>query len=170
MELELRHLRALCAIADAGSVGRAAAILGYSQQAMSTQLQRIEHHFGRPLFERAVSGVELTPYDAEVLARARDVLARADAIGHRPTGDAPGTRRTLRLAATNSPVLPGMADGLGVSIVQATHRPIPGVLVKPLMGMPLWCRYLLAFGDPRRPEPLLQEHALRRSRDLSQWL
>ena len=29
MDLELRHLRALCAIADAGSAGRAAAILGY---------------------------------------------------------------------------------------------------------------------------------------------
>jgi DNA-binding transcriptional LysR family regulator len=272
MELELRHLRVLCAIADAGSVGRAAAQLGYSQPAVSTQLRRIERHLGEPLFERGTGGVRPTRYGAEVVAQARDVLARADAIGHRP---APPPRRTLRVAATNSPMLsgtvsrlrarlpelsvavssvyassrivelleegavdaaiaadyPGMelrhsgavrhrgivteptfvalpsrhrlrqcaqvqladlaedawfvtpddgagwpgvfydacaaagfapvtvheflgdqtqlqtmiADGLGVSLVQPTLRPIPHVVVKPLAGSPLWCRYVLAW-------------------------
>ncbi|MFI1496615.1 LysR family transcriptional regulator [Streptomyces platensis] len=276
MELELRHLRVLCAIADAGSVGRAASELGYSQPAMSTQLQRIEQHFGHPLFVRNTSGVELTRYGTEVLAQARDVLARAAAIGRRPAPDGTtAVRRSLRLAATNSPVLAGMlirlrnqlpelaltvssvypsseivellehgevdaaiaadypgrelrhsatvthrgivtepsfvalpaghrlrhcpevtladladdawfltpddgagwpgvfyaacraagftpaavheflgdqqqlqnmiAEGIGVSIVQATLRPIPDVLVKPLVGTPLWCRYVLAW-------------------------
>ncbi|MGW0998432.1 LysR family transcriptional regulator [Streptomyces sp. NPDC002520] len=273
MELELRHLRVLCAIADAGSVGRAATQLGYSQPAVSTQLRRIERHLGEPLFERGASGVRPTPYGAEVVAQARDVLARADVIGHRPASARP--RRTLRVAATNSPVLsgtmsrartrlpdlsftmtsvyassrivelleeggadvaiaadyPGMelrhspavrhrgivteptfvalparhrlrqcaqiqladlaedewfltpddgagwpgvfydacaaagftpvavheflgdqtqlqsmiADGLGVSVVQPTLRPIPHVAIKPLAGSPLWCRYVLAW-------------------------
>lgn len=280
MELELRHLRVLCAIADAGSVGRAASDLGYSQPAMSTQLQRIEQHFGRPLFERNTAGVELTPYGSEVLAQARDVLTRAAAIGRRPAEGSTRTRRSLRLAATNSPVLAGMlirlrsrlpdlaltvssvyssseivelleqgavdaaiaadypgrelrhsaavahrgvvtepsfvalpaghrlrhcrevaladladdawfltpddgagwpgvfyeacraagftpaavheflgdqgqlqnmiAEGIGVAIVQATLRPTPDVLVKPLVGTPLWCRYVLAW---RRKSP-----------------
>lgn len=275
MELELRHLRVLCAIADAGSVGRAAAVLGCSQPALSTQLRRIEAFFGSPLFERRMTGVVLTECGAEVLGQARDVLARADAIGHRPRGGAVGTRRTLRVAATNSPILSGMVarmrsrvpdlaltvcsvyssaeivrllekgevdaalaadypgrelrhsdavvhrgivtepcfvalpahhrlryrpevdladladdawfltpndgagwpgvfhaacaaagftpgtvheflgdrhqlqsmigQGLGVSIVQATTRPIPEILVKPLTGTPLWCRYVLAW-------------------------
>ncbi|MGW0284526.1 LysR family transcriptional regulator [Streptomyces sp. NPDC003236] len=273
MELELRHLRVLCAIADAGSVGRAAAQLGYSQPAVSTQLRRIERHLGEPLFERGASGVRPTPYGAEVVAQARDVLARADAIGHRPPAGRPA--RTLRVAATNSPMLSGtvsrvrtrlpdlsvavtsvyassrivelleegavdaaiaadypgrelahspavrhrgivteptfvalparhrlrqsaqvqladlaedpwfvtpddgagwpgvfydacaaagftpvtvheflgdqtqlqsmIADGLGVSLVQPTLRPIPHVAVKPLAGSPLWCRYVLAW-------------------------
>ncbi|MGW4512466.1 LysR family transcriptional regulator [Streptomyces sp. NPDC004393] len=108
MELELRHLRVLCAIADAGSVGRAASDLGYSQPALSTQLQRIERFFGRPLFERGVSGATLTPYGLEVVAEARDVLARAEAIGHRRAANATSARPVVRLAATNSPVLPGM--------------------------------------------------------------
>ncbi|MFF8308671.1 LysR family transcriptional regulator [Streptomyces lydicus] len=275
MELELRHLRVLCAIADAGSVGRAASDLGYSQPAMSTQLQRIEQYFGHPLFERNSSGVELTRYGTEVLAQARDVLARAAAIGRRTAADGARTPRPLRLAATNTPVLAGMlirlrsrlpelaltvssvypsseivelleqgeldaavaadypglelrhsaavahrgivtepsfvalpaghrlrhcrevaladladdawfltpddgagwpgvfyaacraagfapaavheflgdqqqlqnmiAEGIGVSIVQATLRPAPGVLVRPLIGTPLWCRYVLAW-------------------------
>lgn len=104
MELELRHLRVLCAIADAGSVGRAAGVLGYSQQALSTQLRRVERLLGGPLFERNSVGVEPTRFGVEVLAAARDVLARADAIGKHV--DAAATKG-LRLAATNSPILAG---------------------------------------------------------------
>ncbi|GAA1937394.1 LysR family transcriptional regulator [Kitasatospora viridis] len=107
MELELRHLRVLCTIADTGSVGRAAAILGASQPATSTQLRRIEHHLGAPLFERTASGVAPTCYGVEVLAAARDVLARADVLGRRTAEEAQG-HRELRLAATNSPILPGL--------------------------------------------------------------
>ncbi|MFI2433587.1 LysR family transcriptional regulator [Streptomyces sp. NPDC018693] len=274
MELELRHLRVVCAVADAGSVGRAAADLGYTQPAVSTQLRRIERHFGEPLFVRGATGVRPTPYGREVVAQARDVLARAAAIGRRPA-DAARARRPLRVAATNSPVLSGMvsrlrarlpdlpvavssvyassrivelleegtvdaavaadypgmelrhsdavthrgiateptfvalpsrhrlarraqvplaeladdawfvtpddgagwpgvfytaceaagfapvavheflgdqtqlqrmiADGLGVSLVQATLRPIPDVVIRPLAGTPLWCRYVLTW-------------------------
>ncbi|MFJ7071762.1 LysR family transcriptional regulator [Streptomyces sp. NPDC098781] len=131
MELELRHLRVLCAIADAGSVGRAAAELGYSQPAMSTQLRRIERYFGESLFERGPTGVRLTPYGFEVVAQARDVLTRAEAIGRRPASGAASVRRTLRVAATNSPMLAGMVSGvrsrlpdlsLAVSSVYASSR------------------------------------------------
>ncbi|TQF01583.1 LysR family transcriptional regulator [Kitasatospora acidiphila] len=112
MELELRHLRVLCAIADTGSVGRAAAQLGSSQPATSTQLRRIERHLGAPLFERTTSGVAPTGFGAEVLAAAREVLARADCLGRRSVDETAAGRRELRLAATNSPVLPGMLSRL----------------------------------------------------------
>ncbi|MGW3072586.1 MULTISPECIES: LysR family transcriptional regulator [unclassified Kitasatospora] len=108
MELELRHLRVLCAIADTGSVGRAAALLGASQPATSTQLRRIERHLGASLFERTAAGVAPTGFGVEVLAAARELLARADSLGRRPeaqTGPAP---RELRLAAANEPILPGL--------------------------------------------------------------
>ncbi|MBP0448601.1 LysR family transcriptional regulator [Kitasatospora sp. RG8] len=108
MELELRHLRVLCAIADAGSVGRAAALLGASQPATSTQLRRIERHLGAPLFERTAVGVAPTCFGVEVLAAARDLLVRADGLGRRPDSPDGPVRRELRLAATNSPMLPGL--------------------------------------------------------------
>lgn len=88
MELELRHLRVLCAIADTGSVGRAAVLLGASQPATSTQLRRIERHLGAPLFERTAVGVAPTCFGVEVVAAARDLLTRADCLGRRPA--APG--------------------------------------------------------------------------------
>ncbi|MDH6136690.1 DNA-binding transcriptional LysR family regulator [Kitasatospora sp. MAA4] len=274
-QLELRHLRIVCAIADAGGLRRAAVLLGYSQPAVSTQLQRIESYFGGELFIRSRAGVVPTPFGVKVVAQARDVLAQVDGIGRSPVGDTTGAGRTLRLAATNTPILsglvvrirkalpamaltvssvyssaeivellesgeldaaigtdyPGMelrhsgavalrgivtepsfvalpadhrladrievslselaedawfvtpddgagwpgvfyvacqvagfhpatvhqflgdrgqlqdmiAAGLGVAVVQATFRPSVGVLVKPLTGRPVWCRYLLAW-------------------------
>ncbi|MFJ4592295.1 LysR substrate-binding domain-containing protein [Kitasatospora sp. NPDC088861] len=108
MELELRHLRVLCAIADTGSVGRAAVLLGASQPATSTQLRRIERHLGAPLFERTAVGVAPTCFGVEVVAAARDLLTRADCLGRRPAAPGEPARQELRLAATISPILPGL--------------------------------------------------------------
>lgn len=107
MDLELRHLRILCAIADAGSVARAGAVLGYSQQALSAQLSRIEQFFGRAIFERSPAGVKPTGYGLVILARARDVMTRVDTMKRMPE-ESPSPRWVVRLAATNSPVLAGM--------------------------------------------------------------
>lgn len=52
MNLELRHLRVVCAIAETGSVTKAASTLGLAQPALTAQLQRIERTLGGPLFER----------------------------------------------------------------------------------------------------------------------
>jgi DNA-binding transcriptional LysR family regulator len=106
--MEIRHLRALCAIADTGSLRRAAVSQGYSQPAMTTQLQRIEQHFGEPLFDRSSAGVEPTPFGAEVVAQARDIVARVDALGPRGARPALGAGRVLTLAVTNTPMLSGL--------------------------------------------------------------
>ncbi|SEL53988.1 LysR family transcriptional regulator [Streptacidiphilus jiangxiensis] len=110
MNLELHHLRTLRAIAEAGSVSRAAVVLGYSQPAISRQLRRIEEYFGETLFQRGPSGVEPTAYGAELLAEAGEVLAHADALARRAASRHRGTRPGLRLAATNTPILPGMVS------------------------------------------------------------
>jgi DNA-binding transcriptional LysR family regulator len=74
MELELRHLRAVCAIADAGSLSRASAALGMSQPALTAQLRRIERDLGGPLFLRDHTGARPTPLGSFVVNRARTVL------------------------------------------------------------------------------------------------
>lgn len=56
MELELRHLRILCTIADTLSLGRTATVLGCSQPAVSSQLMRIERLLGADLFVRGNAG------------------------------------------------------------------------------------------------------------------
>jgi DNA-binding transcriptional LysR family regulator len=108
MDLEFRHLRMLLAIAEAGSLGRAAAATGFSQPSVSGQLKRMESYFGGALFDRSAAGVRPTPLGVQVVAQAREVLARVDALG-RDAVDAPaGPTFPLRLATTNTPILPGM--------------------------------------------------------------
>jgi DNA-binding transcriptional LysR family regulator len=74
MNLELRHLRVVCAIAETGSVTKAASLLGLAQPALTTQLQRIERTLGGALFQRDRRGATPTPLGELVLARARVVL------------------------------------------------------------------------------------------------
>ncbi|MGI5448401.1 LysR family transcriptional regulator [Streptomyces sp. CA-243310] len=81
MQLELRHLQAVCEIAEAGSLGGAARRLGISQPALSAQLRRIERVTGGELFVRGRHGVEPTPLGEFVLAKARRVLHEMDALG-----------------------------------------------------------------------------------------
>jgi DNA-binding transcriptional LysR family regulator len=78
MDLEIRHLRVVTAIATAGSISRAAAALGYTQPALTAQLQRIERALGGPLFERGGSGVRPTTLGTIVLNHSTGLLALYD--------------------------------------------------------------------------------------------
>ncbi|MFC5720046.1 LysR family transcriptional regulator [Streptomyces gamaensis] len=80
MELEVRHLRALCAIADAGSVRKAALQLGMTQPSLTTQLRRIEAAIGGLLFTRGQTGSRPTPLGHAVLSRARPIVAEMAAL------------------------------------------------------------------------------------------
>lgn len=80
MDPEIRHLRAICVIADAGSVTRAATRLGISQPALTALLQRVERSIGGRLFERSRNGVRPTALGEHALARARLVLAEIDSF------------------------------------------------------------------------------------------
>ncbi|MFF4648207.1 LysR substrate-binding domain-containing protein [Streptomyces sp. NPDC001389] len=50
-----------------------------------------------------------TPFGVKVIAQAREALAQVDAIGRCPPGETVGAGRVLRLAATNPPILSGLA-------------------------------------------------------------
>ncbi|MEU9006225.1 LysR family transcriptional regulator, partial [Streptomyces sp. NPDC048551] len=106
MQLELRHLQALCRIAEAGSLGGAARRLGVSQPALSAQLRRIEAVTGGALFVRGRAGVQPTALGQFVLAKARRVLSEMDALGAEARALAPGA--PLRLGC----ILLVLLDGL----------------------------------------------------------
>lgn len=106
MQLELRHLQAVCRIAEAGSLGAAARRLGVSQPALSAQLRRIEAVTGGELFVRGRNGVEPTALGQFVLTKARRVLSEMDALGAEARALAPGA--PLRLGC----ILLVLLDGL----------------------------------------------------------
>jgi DNA-binding transcriptional LysR family regulator len=80
MDLELRHLRCLVAIADAGTFTDAAIDLGISQAAVSRNVLALEKVLGVRLLHRTSRQVSPTTAGAQVLAHARQVLAAADAL------------------------------------------------------------------------------------------
>ncbi|HEX7306438.1 LysR family transcriptional regulator [Lentzea sp.] len=114
MELTLRHLALVVAVADAGGIRRAALAIGVAQPGVTAQLKRIEHDLGAALFERRAEGVVPTPLGTRFIAEARDLLARFDDLvaGTRALGHGVDPRTTLRIGATDSRDLPRITRAL----------------------------------------------------------
>src|ERR671921_2028004 len=75
MDLEIRHLKLVRAVAAAGTLTGAGAVLHLTQSALSHQLRDIEARLGTPLFLRVGKRMVLTPAGERVLRSADDVLA-----------------------------------------------------------------------------------------------
>lgn len=76
--LELRHLKTLQALRQAGNLSRAAQLLNLTQSALSHQLKALEEHYGAPLFERKSSPVSFGPVGQRFLRLADLVLPQLD--------------------------------------------------------------------------------------------
>ncbi|MEU2559635.1 LysR family transcriptional regulator [Streptomyces longispororuber] len=119
MELEVRHLRALCAIADTGSLHKAARQLGMSQPSLTTQLRRIEHAVGGPLFVRERTGCRPTPLGRTVLSRARPLVVEMRALvteARAAAARAGDGEPRLRIGSTASRAIPGWLRRLRASL------------------------------------------------------
>jgi len=73
MAIELRHIRAFLAVAEAGSANRASASLFRAQSGISRAIQRLEACLDARLFERRARGMLLTEYGQALLVRARRI-------------------------------------------------------------------------------------------------
>ena len=74
--MDLTRLQYFVAVAEAGSLSRAAAALSMSQPALSRQVLLLEEELGQRMFDRTGRGVVLTPSGEALLAHARAVFAR----------------------------------------------------------------------------------------------
>lgn len=74
-------LRSFLAVAEAGNVTRAAAVIGRTQSAVSLQIQKLEGLFAVQLFERGARGVVLTAEGERLLPAARRALSELDRVG-----------------------------------------------------------------------------------------
>ncbi|GAB3931592.1 LysR substrate-binding domain-containing protein [Kribbella albertanoniae] len=80
MDLSLRLLQALAAVAEDGSMTRAARRLNLTQQAVSGQIRQLERIVGTPLVVRLSSGIELTAAGQVVLKQGEALLSSAEAM------------------------------------------------------------------------------------------
>lgn len=77
---DLAALDLLLAVAELGSVGRAAAAHGISQPSASARLSRLERQLGITVLVRSTSGTTLTPSGEAVVAWAAGVVESARAL------------------------------------------------------------------------------------------
>jgi DNA-binding transcriptional LysR family regulator len=83
--LDLAALRALIAIADFGSVTRAAQLLNLTQSAVSMQIRRLEEALGQPVLDRTGRGVTPNAAGEQLLAQARRIVGLNDEVVARLT-------------------------------------------------------------------------------------
>lgn len=107
MELKLRDLRYLVAVADQRHFGRAAARCFVSQPTLSAQLKKLEQALGVQLIERAPNAISLTAVGEEIVARARRILEASDEVVQlaRSHQDPLGGRLRVALLPTIGPYL-----------------------------------------------------------------
>jgi DNA-binding transcriptional LysR family regulator len=102
--VELRHFAALQAVASAGSFGRAAERLGYTQSAISQQIATLERIVGEKLVERpgGPRPVSLTEAGQLLLRHADSIVARLQAAQADLQALRAGEAGTLRVGTFQS--------------------------------------------------------------------
>lgn len=115
---------ALRAVADAGTISKAADVLGYTQSAVSQQIAALERVVGAPVFDRPGGPRPLTLTEAGdvLLSHARNVLAQlglAEADVRAVVGGERGTLRVGTVQSVGTRVLP--------DVLRRFHLERPGV-------------------------------------------
>jgi DNA-binding transcriptional LysR family regulator len=116
--VELRHLRYLVAVADAGTFTHAAERMFITQPTLSQQIRRLEVMVGTPLLQRRREGVRLTKAGTVLLEESRAVLSLFE-HGVRRTRQAAGLGRP-RLRFVVPPYLPETLAVEAASRLRAT--------------------------------------------------
>jgi len=127
--MELRQLRTVLAIAETGSLTKAAELLHVVQPALSRQLKQLEDELGTPLFERNRLGMVLTVPGRRFVDQVRLSLkglneARADI----------GAAKSDLLGTVSIGMLPSLAAALAGPLVIALQQQYPNLRVRIATG------------------------------------
>ncbi len=108
--LDMTALRSFVAVADAGGVTRASAMLHLTQSAVSMQLKRLEENLGHQLLDRSGRTIALTTAGEQLLSYGRRMLAMNDEIYSQMTDSA--YEGTLVLGVPSDIVYPAIPSVL----------------------------------------------------------
>lgn len=123
------QLLTFAAVAELGSISRAAESLHLSQPAVSGQLRLLQDTFGQALYRREGRGIRLTPIGEQLATHARSYAAayrQAQALRHGLAGMSAGT---LALGASTTP-----ASYLLPYLMAEFHRKYPLIGVSLVTG------------------------------------
>lgn len=98
VDIKLKDLRYLVAIADTGHFGKAAERCFVSQPTLSAQLKKLEEYLGVTLIERQTKGAILTPAGEDIVLRARRIIEASDEVMEIASGHRDPLAGKLRIA------------------------------------------------------------------------
>jgi DNA-binding transcriptional LysR family regulator len=125
MDMDVRHMKMFVAVAEEGSIRRAAQKCFTAQPQVSQVIRRLEREIGVDLLERSHRGVELTPAGVVLLDQARHLISKFDHAVQK-----------VRDTAVARPLVVGLMAGqiaaaeLTVPIIRAFKDAYPGVPIK----------------------------------------
>jgi LysR family transcriptional regulator, nitrogen assimilation regulatory protein len=97
--MDLRRLRTFVAVAELGTVSKAAVRLRIGQPALSRQIADLQQELGLKLFDRVGRGLALTAEGEQLLSDCRRVMTDLDAIRERAEVLRHGDRGVMKVAA-----------------------------------------------------------------------
>jgi DNA-binding transcriptional LysR family regulator len=123
--VELREVRTFVAIADLGTVSKAAEQLHITQPALSRQIANLEEELGIKLFDRAGRRLVLTSEGAQLLNECRGLLNHSRAIREQANALKRGDAGMLRVSAS-----PHLIEGLFPEYLREYAKRYPNVEVR----------------------------------------
>jgi len=154
--LELRHLETLLALAECGSLSKAAARLFLTQSALSHQLKVLETHYGAALVEKNVRPLRFTAIGHRLVALARAVLPQVAEAARDVARLSQGHAGPLRIAVQCHNcfdwLMPAM-DSYRSLWPEVELDIISGFVVNPLPLLARGEAELAIIHDAQEPEP-----------------
>jgi LysR family nitrogen assimilation transcriptional regulator len=123
--MDLRRLRTFVAVAELGTVSKAALRLRITQPALSRQIRDLQQELGLKLFDRVGRGLVLTAEGEQFLGDCRRVLGHVDSLAERAELLRRGDRGVLRVAAS-----PQMIESVLSTFLPRYVERFPNVHVK----------------------------------------
>lgn len=123
--IRLRHLHTFVAVAQQGTLGRAAETLNLSQPALSKTLNELEQLTGKRLFERGRMGAQLTHVGEQFLSHAVRVLDAVNIAGQSLSDQEEKNCELIRIGA-----LPTAALGILPAVIGQLHKQQPDITIQ----------------------------------------
>ncbi|MFJ4291140.1 LysR family transcriptional regulator [Cupriavidus sp. NPDC089707] len=127
--MDIRQIRAFLAIADTGTVTRAAELLHVVQPAVSRQIKLLEDEIAAPLFVRTRHGMQLTDAGQVLSERARRALRELDMARMEIHPEAQSISGVVQIG-----LLPSSCDLIADALVRALQQNYPQVRVSISVG------------------------------------
>lgn len=140
--MDIKQLKALVTVVEAGSVTRAAELLHLVQPAVTRQIRALEDELGVPLFERTRHGMRPTAAGVSMADRARRALTELDRA-RAELAVAPGTVTGI----VSIGLLESTAELLSGPLVSSVLRQHPGIELRILTAYSGHLQQWLDVGD-----------------------